>query len=267
MLERLARNGERLDREIAARSKSPPSTTTVAIEDLRRVAQHARSDNFRVTVLEGRLDAEEVLAAAESLRTRIGRDWTDRPIPAGRPRVSLQVSLTPAEDCARTRMPIRTDDPLYRITIAAPDGETLRTALAHELTHVVLHARFGDRIPAWFDEGIASLEDAPHRTRIRRQVVDRWIATGRFPDLKNVMSRESIAADDVPGYAAATSLTRYLLTRMPREDLAAMIDESTLRGREAAFSRFGLPSSERLQTEWQHWVKSASTVAEREPRR
>jgi hypothetical protein len=57
-----------------------------------------------------------------------------------------------------------------RIDLLADNPDRALSALAHELTHVILADRFGNRpLPRWADEGIATLSDAANKQALHRR--------------------------------------------------------------------------------------------------
>lgn len=250
MLDRLERNNLRLNRALAtdrrvSLSGDAPSTPGVIPSDNSRI---------RVTVSGEEITVADVTTLAQRLHSRLCKEWNVDAPHARRSRIVLHVTLAAHDDTALTLPPLRPDDPLYRIRISSPDVDTLRTVLAHELTHVVLHTRFGDAIPPWFDEGIASREDAPHRVRIRQEIIERWIASGRYPAITKVIHRERIAAGDVEGYAVATSLVEFLHTRLSHSEVEQLIDATITEGWGVAVRRTGSKTDVELEQAWSAWL-------------
>jgi hypothetical protein len=66
------------------------------------------------------------------------------------------------------------------------------SVLAHEATHVLLHDAAGERLPLWFQEGVATLEG-------RRWSLEDWVI-----DAANVLGDEAPTLDELNGYFGAS---------------------------------------------------------------
>ena len=249
ILDRLEQTNHRLNRSLSIESRTPAGAQLIASKS----DSPAIDRRIRVLVSGGEISAHAIQTLAEELDTRIASDWSRDSAGSGS-RIALNVNLGSSDDKALTLTPLRPDDPLYRIRISSPDIDTFRTVLAHELTHVVLHQRFGDSLPPWFDEGLASREDAPHRVRIRQQIVDGWTRSGRFPAIDRVIQRERIDADDVQSYAVSTTLVDFLLTRLSHSELEQLIDTTIASGWPAAVRRTEFESTAELEAAWRDWL-------------
>ena len=108
---------------------------------------------------ENRAFADEVLSLLEGIREQVGRDlgWQVR--------ATTGVILYSGRQFADvTRLPSWAGaayDGTIRVPMAGyrDDKATLRAVLAHEFTHAMLFDMIGGRCPAWFNEGLAQLEE------------------------------------------------------------------------------------------------------------
>jgi hypothetical protein len=226
----------------------------IAIPSLALGAGLAHSENFIVVGPED-AQAEEVLARAEQLRGELAREWLDAELPPGVGRTIINVRISETENRAFT-WPIDCPQRKFHKVWLTGSEERLPALMGHEIVHVVLRTRYGDRLPKFFEEGIASLEDDARRAETRRGIL-RWYAdTGQWPRLAAALGAEAISPDDQSAYTLAASVTEYLLARGDKQTLLAF----ALDGKETGFDRalrehYGIGSVDELETAWRAWAK------------
>jgi hypothetical protein len=226
-------------------------------------AGYAASDNFTVFTKDtlssqaSQQLARAVLAKAESYRQQIAVEWFGQALPPGAGRTTIHVSLGDQRDRGLTWVK---DDPRRRfhtIYLSTSEDGVLGGTLRHEIAHTVLATQYPhpDPLPAWLDEGIASRYDDADRLAIRQQILDWFVRSGNWPRLETLLTADTIDAADKPTYAAAASLTEFLLTRADRATLLEFGAHCRTDPLDLALSRFyRLPRIEQLQAEWQDWV-------------
>jgi hypothetical protein len=222
----------------------------------------AGSKNF--TVLQrgaprGERLAQAVLERAEALRKEIALQWLGEELPPGREVVHITVELSSEEDRGLTLLcgPGRALRGDHRMWLTTSRERALGSTLAHEMTHVVLAARFPRGMPVWANEGIASLCDDAQRGEDRRQLWRQWAREGRFPELEKVLYAASIAPTDETAYAVGVSVTEYLLSRGDRARLIQFVEQGQRDGWDAALrDSYGLADVGELERHWQAWLMS-----------
>lgn len=118
---------------------------------------------------------------------------------------------------------------------AAP--EALESALAHELTHVVLADRFRDRpLPRWADEGMAVLADSLAKQRLHWRDLQQGLRSRSTLRLAEIVSLADYPAPQRMGvfYGQSVSLVSYLLARGQRGQFVEFVDAALSRGYDQA---------------------------------
>jgi len=137
--------------------------------------------------------------------------------------------------------------------------------LVHEVVHPFIDASFPD-VPAWFNEGLASLYEAVREQDGQLWGLPNWrlaglkraVARGRVPTFAAMASQSNDAfyASDT-GYAQARYLCLYLqekrlLRRYYKEFRAGAAADAT--GYTTLKRVLGHPDMKRFQADWQAWV-------------
>ncbi len=216
LMARIDRNAVELDARRERRSAAsdrPPRSAIVT----------ATSANFFVVTSSGDQFARRLLDRAEAARMSLAVDWLGDELPQGRPRVVLHADLGEANTGRTTPAPLDGDG-LPQVWIVAPDESTLFATLDHELTHVVLRSRFPQGLPAWANEGAASLSDDAERKRRRASIVEGWVRSREWPSLIGVFQQERLEARDADAYAAAASVTQMLIEERGRADFVRFLE-------------------------------------------
>ncbi len=227
-------------------------------------AGFAMSDNFTVFTppIPTRQDAEryarEVLRAAEAWRREIAREWLGEELPPSVGLTTINVSFSDLRDAGLTWAK---DDPKIKYhtlyLTSTPDG-ALGSTMAHEMVHVVLATRFPHphRLAAWLEEGIASSYDDDARQATRQRTLSWLITAGKWPDLRGLLDSPNIDARDGAAYAAAASLTAFLLQCGDKRTLLEFGQYANQAGWDAALSRYyRISGTADLQRRWQQWVQ------------
>ncbi|QDV73778.1 hypothetical protein K2D_20310 [Planctomycetes bacterium K2D] len=128
------------------------------------------------------------------------------------------------------------------------------SALAHELTHVVLADWFGGRQPPpWVDEGIATLADSEEKQSLHCRDCRRALANGsamqlvELVELRKLSSRDQAAAF----YGQSLSLVSYLSACDKPEKLLPFVDLATASGYDSAIREvYGIDGIGALHRLW-----------------
>jgi hypothetical protein len=150
------------------------------------------------------------------------------------------------------------------IWVTSSERAVLSNLLKHEIAHVVLATRFADQLPPWAEEGIASRYDDEKRIGIRRRILDWFVKTGNWPDLNQLLNDHLLSSSDQASYAAAASLTEYLLSRGDHTTFFAFAIEGKRDGWDDALrQRYRIRDVAALQAAWRAWLAPRVTSATR----
>lgn len=215
----------------------------------------AHSDTFLV-VAPDRQAAEAVLAAAEQYRRELALNWLGEELPPSVGVTVIHVELAGQTDKGLAwpiDTPLRT---MHKLWLAGPPEHVVGATLRHEITHVVLATQFPGKLPAWADEGAASLQDDPQRRSIRSRLLAWYAETGNWPSLKTVFAKQHIAPGDQASYAVAASVTEYLLERGGKARFLRFAIEGKIEGYAPALMRhYGIAGIPALEADWREWVR------------
>jgi hypothetical protein len=211
------------------------------------------TENF-IVVAPDEMLAAEVLHEAEVLRKHIALAYLGEELPVGVGETIISVELADTEDRA-TFWPV--DHPLrtrHRLWLTTSRETATGPKLAHEITHLVLRVRYGDQLPAWVDEGFASMQDGPGRAALRERVLREPSFMSRWPITKVLSLHNRISAHDQDAYTAAASLTEFLVTQGDAPQTLKFAVHGMKHGWEqAARINYGSPLSE-LENAWRKWL-------------
>ena len=229
-------------RSVVATDQEPPARITVHNQD------------FVVTAPTEEL-AHTVLRKAEQLRTEISQQWFGQPIPAGVTDTIISVNVTERKDSGLTWPSSDPDTPSCLVFLDSSEENVTGALLAHEMTHVVFATKCSVKLPAWADEGIASLHDDHKRKTIRQRILNKYAAAGSWPAIHEILTTERIVSHDQAGYATASSLVSFLLTKGDHRTLLRFAAEGAGAGWDRAVNEhYQIADANGLQREWQIWV-------------
>jgi hypothetical protein len=221
-----------------------------------RGAGLAHGDNFVVTAADEDL-AEEVLAKADQYRKEVAEEWLGAELPPSVGRVIIDVELAD-DDQGRTWVIDNPDRNYHMLWLTTTRERALGSMLRHEVTHVVLATELPGRLPAWADEGAASLADDEERVEIRRRTIAWFARTSNWPKLENILDASTILASDKATYSVAASLTEYLLMRGDKQKFLAFAVAGKAQGWNRALrTHYEFESVAQLDRAWRAWVAAA----------
>jgi hypothetical protein len=227
------------------------------VEAPREARGLASSDHFMVNAPSQEL-ADAILARAETLRDELAETWLGAKLPAGKGRTIIRVRIDGARDEATTQPVNGSSKRSWHIVSMTTSGELASGAtLAHEMTHVVLATAYGASLPPWAQEGAAAERDDEKVVAVRRRILDDFVRTGRWPDLRKVLEADAISPSDQASYTASASLAEFLLSRGSRVALL----EFAVAGKEegdwdgAAREHYGFAGVAALSRAWRAWAK------------
>jgi hypothetical protein len=226
----------------------------VLVPAVRATAEIVHGTNFVVMADDAEL-ARRVLEEAETARQHVALAYLAQTLPAGEGRTIVNVVVNNYRERAffwRKDRPGRT---FHNIHLTTRPDRVAAHALWHEVVHLVFEARFRGELPVWADEGFASFQDDEGRKQDRAELARRWIHRGGWPDLKAVFNAQSFGSAEVERYAAANSVTRFLLTRGDAPTVLAFAMDGKRVGWDAAARKHYRLSLSQLQRGWQSWVQ------------
>jgi|GEM_PF-603968 len=221
----------------------------------------AGNENFTVTARAGNYLARDVLAQAEVYRQAIALAWLGDELPPGEAFAQIHVELSDEVDEGLTlltgpRSKRRGD---HRIWLTTSRERALGTTLAHELTHLVLSSKFPDGMPAWANEGIASLCDDQDRIQRRAEILADMVRRQKWPSLSSLLMMNSIAPENEAAYSVSVSLVEFLLTRGDRSLVLQFARVGQQQGWNQALQvTYGIQDTGELQQLWQEWVRQTA---------
>lgn len=211
------------------------------------------SQNFLITAPTAEL-AQECLESAETYRQEIAKCWLGEELPPSVGRTVIRLKLSDTEDEALSLLADSRERLSHCVWLTA-SLSGMRTALAHELAHVVLATRYPGEVPAWVHEGIAGSYDGPKRQATRNGILAWFSRTNNWPQLERLLQAAGISRQDMASYSAAVSLSEFLLTRGDRSRLVEFALAGHEQGWDAALQRhYQIQDVAQLQEMWQPWV-------------
>ena len=237
------------------------------------------SENFQVCCAESAVPAKELARHAEAVRTALGSKWLGKsPEENWNPRCQIvlhgsQRSYVSA--CGRgsertvgsSLINVSEGRTISRrIDLLGGNTDFLSAALPHELTHVILRARFTfTMVPRWADEGAAILADSKAKQgRHHRDLNDALLHRTAF-HAADLLTRDEYPGPDRMGafYGQSASLAKFLIDRGSPERFVEFIENATAQGYDAALQKcYGIDNLTELDRQWRrhlHPVHSAAT--------
>jgi hypothetical protein len=206
----------------------------------------------------GQRFARQVLDRAERYRAEIAKEWLGEELPPGIGRTMINVRFSESNESGSTWAKDHPERTLHGIFLTTSRNRVLGGMLRHEITHAILATRYPhpNRLPPWIEEGIASTYDDDDRLAICERMVRWWATTGNMPPLDRVIEAGGISADDQTAYAAAGSLTAFLLQRRDKETLLTFGKAGLQDGWNAALEEhYDIQNVDALQSAWEAWVR------------
>jgi len=215
----------------------------------------ARSDNFTVIAPSAEF-AQAVADQAEKFRKQAALDWLGRELPGGQARTVISVTISADKDDGLTWPRDRPEQNFHQVWLTTSRQQALGTTLNHEVLHTVLATiTFPEFLAPWANEGIASQVDDNARKQSRLQVAAGWATADRWPQLQSLFSTARITHDDTEAYAAAASITQFLVSQEGK----SKVIEFAKAGRQgdwnqAARDCYHVRDVADLQARWKEWV-------------
>ncbi len=184
-------------------------------------------------------EADQPLVAA--LRPLADRAWVRVTADlGGAPAGPITVVLAPTSEAFNQLQPRATPLPDWAVGVAYPTAMTMvirsyhvpgtprqdiGTILVHELTHLVLGARFGERtVPFWLHEGLAMYEAGEWRPGHEWDLV-RAVLVNEVPPLDALTSVGGSEAEARTAYALSQAFVGHLIATYGRERFGAFVGQ------------------------------------------
>lgn len=210
--------------------------------------------------------AQQVMERAEAHRAQVSEEWFGQAIPDGVGRTVISVTHAEGQDRGMTWAIDSPDRTMHNIYLTLSPGAAIGPTLDHEIAHIVLATwrPHPNRLPAWLEEGIASGYDDAERKAARAGVL-RWAErSSNWPQLADLLRQPAIGSQEQSAYAAAASLTQYLLSRGNKQTLLQFARDGQQQGWNKALStHYHITDTSALQSAWQAWVVTSARVASR----
>ena len=218
----------------------------------------ASSPRFIVYAPTQRL-ADKAVGDADAFADQVAADWQFAGLPGSAPpdenRTTIFIEVDAAISLARTRISPRGDHLMW---LTGSERAVTDHLLHHEVAHTVMASRFGGRMPIWANEGIASGYDNPRRHAIRRQKLVGFAAIDSWPQLDELFEKPIRQQWQ---YAAAVSLTEFLVDRGGRKRFVAFVERAEKVGHaDALLDFYKIESVDHLQAQWQRYVENQPTT-------
>jgi len=212
----------------------------------------ARSENF-IVLASTQPMADQVLSSAEHHRRQLAIEWLGGELPAGAGRTAITAKLDPTKNNGLTWPKRDNSGKLHHVFLNIPDAKLVDAMVCHEMAHVVFNTYRDEGLPAWIEEGAASFGDDPERVAIRQRSVAGFRASG-FPRLEFLFSETNVSSSAREQYAAAASVTEFLLAKGDKPNFVRFGVEAQQYGwQRALHSCYGIRSVQDLQGQWVAW--------------
>jgi len=223
-------------------------------------ARH-RSVNFIVETPDPAY-AGQVAAAAEKYRRELAVEWLGNAMPNWSQPCVITVRVGPhlGPGGATTFIFDRGEVFGWRMTIQGSRQRVLDSVLPHEITHMIFASRFRRPLPRWADEGGAtSVEHVSERNKYR-QMLYRFLQTGRGIAFNRMFAMKDYPADVMPLYAQGYSVAEFLIGHYGRRKYVEFVGEGLKTNDWSAALRraYGIGGAAELQNTWLAWVRQGS---------
>lgn len=208
------------------------------------------SANFVVRSHAGRFQASEVTSRCESLRCETQTKWLGKNTETNwQPRCEVVVHASQASYLSAAGAGARGTSGcsslqvdkgkiiLRRIDLLAEDEARARSALDHELTHIVLADPFVDKpLPRWADEGIATLADHDDKQTRHQRDLNTALRDGSTFRVGELLATEEYPAPHrfAAFYGQSASLVRFLSQRESPVSFVQFLEQSRTAGYDQA---------------------------------
>jgi hypothetical protein len=239
----------------------------------------AETANFRIFHNESRELVDQVAQSAEKSRMEAERKWFGGGVEIWKPPCEIVLWANADDYSKQTRFPrnypghskieSRAGRVLSRrIELHCDERNMLASVLPHEVTHVVLAGKFGEKpLPRWADEGMA-VQSEP------REHIEKHLRNlPQFRQDRQLFSvRQLMQMDDYPNskslgafYAESVSLVDFLTHKRGPQVFAEFVRDGLYDGFEKALAKhYAMTSFDELEQQWLQYT-FRDTVATGKP--
>lgn len=230
----------------------------------------AMTDNFSVISFVGGPDAGKLGQRAEELRQQLQNRWlggVSQTAWASRCQIVVHESRAAYARSVGWSAQATKGSSLIRVSGGKVsfrrldlmgDGDAEPSALAHELSHVVLADHFrGQQPPRWADEGIALLSDGCRKQSLHRRDCSNALRQGENLPLVELLTSQTLRNPDRIGafYGQSLTLVELLLHRGSAEVLLSFLEMANQSGYDVALrTHYGLDGIGDLEPVWRESV-------------
>ena len=228
--------------------------------------------NFRVCSAGDRAAAERLATRCEELRDHLSGVWLNkRPVTDWKVRCQIVVHATDgqyeravgrgAKSTVGSAL-IETEGShivTRRIDLRPDRGAETQTALAHELTHIIIADRIDrSQLAPWADEGIAVLADCPAKQETHFDDLRRGIEADEVFRIGELFTLSHYPAPERMGvfYGQSASLASFLVARETPAEFVRFLELATVEGYDAALSSvYEIADVAELERLWRESLK------------
>ncbi len=256
----------------STRSEPPASVRGDAVQHLPRTAQGwsvAQTENFRILHNQPRAFAEQVALAAEKGRALLCDRWLADAADRWTPRCDIWLYATPDEYSRATgvsaQMPGHSTTHgegqriiARRIDLRCDHAGLLSAVLPHEITHVVIADRFGEkRVPPWANEGMAVLSEPREQLAKHCGNVPRYWREGRLYSVAQMVRMGDYPPPAEMGsfYAQSVMLVDFLVAQKGPRTFVRFLEDIGYFGYEPALQQHYGWSRAQMEQLWQRRVQ------------
>jgi hypothetical protein len=146
----------------------------------------------------------------------------------------------------------------HSISVRGPLERIEKSALPHEITHVLFAHFFGFQPPRWADEGGAILSEDHVQSDEQRKLVQKILSEEKCVSLRRLLAIRDYGADVSFLYAQGHSLSCFLMSAGSRRQFLTFVREGVSRGWDHAVSDcYGYDNVEQLERAWRTWALPA----------
>jgi hypothetical protein len=232
------------------------------------------SPNFRVYCTTDAGEPERLARRCEQLRGHLTRVWlgaTETPNWSKRcdvvvfPNLEAYLQVVGREAAQTAGSALIEADGLRvstrRIDLRGDLGREMESALAHELTHVVLADRIDRRrIPAWADEGMAVLADTPEKQTLHLADLRQGVRSQKAFRTGELLTLQSYPHPTRMGvfYGQSCSLVNFFVQRGTPQQFVQFLEIALARGYDAGLREiYAIENVARLEQLWSQSMSSS----------
>ncbi|MCA9215528.1 MAG: hypothetical protein KDB27_20830, partial [Planctomycetales bacterium] len=154
-----------------------------------------------VVTANSQTDANRLLDDLRDFNRELDRTWFRGQLSQSpKSKTLIRFEETADPESAETRILGRGGTPSFFVIVRTEGIATAKHGLRHELTHVALIRLFGEDLPIWLQEGLASRFDSEKSKQIRRDIRRDWARYHEWPSIQRVLAAKEIDAYDQTSY-------------------------------------------------------------------